>query len=119
VPFSSLEADEPTPGVGADRFRSQSDHWPGHWAQPPTPWTDVAAARLESKETRELVVDAIRSLPPGQRDVIALRDVEGWSAEEVCSILELSDGNQRVLLHRARSKVRSVLERSLQGAVPA
>jgi RNA polymerase sigma-70 factor, ECF subfamily len=119
VPFSSLEADEQTPGVPGDRFRPPTDHWPGHWSEPPTPWTDVPSARLESKETRELVADAIRSLPPAQRDVIALRDVEGWSAEEVCSVLGLSDGNQRVLLHRARGKVRSVLERTLQGAVTA
>lgn len=116
VPFSSLEADEVTPGVPGARFRPPSDRWPGHWSDPPTPWSDVPADRLEGEETRALIFDALRSLPPQQREVMALRDVEGWSAEEVCSLLQISDGNQRVLLHRARGKVRSVLEQSLKGA---
>jgi RNA polymerase sigma-70 factor (ECF subfamily) len=119
VPFSSLEADEHTLGVPGERFRPASDHWPGHWSEPPTPWSDVPAARLESKETRSLSCDAIRSLPQQQRDVIALRDVEGWSAEEVCAALALSDSNQRVLLHRARGKLRAVLEENLEDAVTA
>jgi RNA polymerase sigma-70 factor (ECF subfamily) len=72
---------------------------------------------MEGKETRALIFDAIRSLPPHQREVIALRDVEGWSAGEVCSVLSMSEGNQRVLLHRARGKVRAVLEQNLQRAV--
>jgi RNA polymerase sigma-70 factor (ECF subfamily) len=117
VPFASLEADERTLGVPGERFQTPTDRWPGHWSQPPSPWTDVPAASLEGKETRGLVFDAIRSLPPHQREVIALRDVEGWSAEEVCSVLSMSDGNQRVLLHRARGKVRAVLEQNLQRAV--
>jgi RNA polymerase sigma-70 factor (ECF subfamily) len=117
VPFSSLEADERTLGVPGERFRPPSDRWPGHWSEPPNPWTDVPAARLEGKETRALIFDAIRSLPPQQREVIALRDVEGWSSEAVCSALSLSEGNQRVLLHRARGKVRAVLEQNLQRAV--
>ena len=117
VPFSSLQADEQVLGVPGDRFRPPTDRWPGHWAEPPTAWTDIPAARLESEETRTLIFDAIRSLPENQRDVIALRDVEGWSAEEVCSMLGISDGNQRVLLHRARGKVRAALEQNLQGAM--
>ena len=107
VPFSSLVADEQTLGVPGDRFRPPTDRWPGHWSEPPSPWSDVPAALLDGKETRTLIFDAIRSLPPQQREVIALHDVEGWSAEEVCSVLALSDGNQRVLLHRARGKLRA------------
>ena len=117
VPFSSLEADEHTLGVPGDRFQTPADRWPGHWSAPPTPWTDLPASSLEGKETRALISDAIRSLPPQQREVMALRDVEGWSAEEVCSMLCLSEGNQRVLLHRARGKVRAVLEQNLEQAV--
>jgi RNA polymerase sigma-70 factor (ECF subfamily) len=119
VPFSSLEADEHTLGVPGERFRPATDRWPGHWSTPPDPWTDVPAARLEGNEIRTLIFDAIRSLPPQQREVIALRDVEGWSAEEVCAALALSDGNQRVLLHRARGKIRAVLEEKLEDAVTA
>jgi RNA polymerase sigma-70 factor (ECF subfamily) len=117
VPFSSLQADERILGVPGDRFRPPSDRWPGHWSEPPTPWTDIPDARLEGLETRALIVNAIRSLPQQQRDVIALRDVEGWTADEVCSALDISEGNQRVLLHRARGKVRAILERNLQPAV--
>ncbi len=61
-------------------------------------------------ETRELLARAISELPPGQQAVLSLRDVEGWSAEEVCNVLELSETNQRVLLHRARSNVQRALE---------
>jgi RNA polymerase sigma-70 factor (ECF subfamily) len=117
VPFASLEANEGTPGVPGERFQAPTDRWPGHWSQPPSPWTDVPAEALEGKETRALVFDAIRSLPLQQQEVIALRDVEGWSAEEVCSALSISEGNQRVLLHRARGKVRNVLEQHLPRVV--
>jgi RNA polymerase sigma-70 factor, ECF subfamily len=57
-----------------------------------------------------VIDDAIRTLPPSQQQVITLRDIEGWSSEETCNALELSETNQRVLLHRARSKVRAALE---------
>jgi RNA polymerase sigma-70 factor (ECF subfamily) len=117
VPFSSLEGDEHTVGVPGERFQTSTDRWPGHWSEPPSPWTDVPAAALEGKETRTLIFDAIRSLPPQQREVMVLRDVEGWSAEAVCSALSLSEANQRVLLHRARGKVRAVLEQNLPRAV--
>jgi RNA polymerase sigma-70 factor (ECF subfamily) len=73
----------------------------------------VEAERLLADETIAVVDSAIDSLPPSQRAVIALRDVEGWSAEEVCNALELTETNQRVLLHRARSKVRKALEEHL------
>jgi len=117
VPFSSLAGpDDDAPAVDPDRFLS-SDHpaYPGHWASPPQSWDTMPEERLLAHEVRERVLEAIESLPPAQRSVISLRDVEGWSSEEVCDLLELSEGNQRVLLHRARSKVREALEGYLEG----
>ncbi len=109
VPISSLEGDEPA--VDPGRFLG-FDHprYPGGWSAPPRAWPedDVLAA-----ETLEQVRAAIDALPARQQEVIVLRDVEGWDAEEVCDALGLSEGNQRVLLHRARSKVRGELERYL------
>jgi RNA polymerase sigma-70 factor (ECF subfamily) len=108
LPFSSLEADEPA--VEADRFHGDGHAWPGHWAAPPAGFPEE---RLLAGETREVIEQAIEALPPTQRAVISLRDIEGWSAEEVCNALTLSETNQRVLLHRARSSVRAALEQYL------
>ena len=82
-------------------------------AAPPARWETLPEERLLSQETLRRVAEAIELLPPAQRAVIRLRDVEGWDADEVCELLGLSHGNQRVLLHRARSKVRAALERYL------
>ena len=112
VPFSALApeaADEESPSVASDRFSPPSDRWSGHWASPPAEW-DLPESRLLSSELRARLGEAIEGLPASQRAVISLRDVEGWSAEEVCNVLELSETNQRVLLHRARSGVRQELE---------
>jgi RNA polymerase sigma-70 factor, ECF subfamily len=117
MPMSSLVTDdEDGPVLDPDRFLP-ADHaqWPGHWAIGPTAWP-VPEEGLLAGETREVIVGAIRELPPTQRAVIALRDVEGWPPEEVCEALEVSEGNQRVLLHRARTKVRAELE-SYFGAI--
>jgi RNA polymerase sigma-70 factor, ECF subfamily len=116
VPFSELagfESDDEGPSVGPERFRGVDDRWAGHWASPPASWAGTPESRLVSKETLAVIRSAIEALPPAQAHVITLRDVEGWSSEEVCELLELSEANQRVLLHRARSKVRGVLERYL------
>jgi RNA polymerase sigma-70 factor (ECF subfamily) len=113
IPFSALEdpARVPEPAVGPDRFLDQAhDRWPGHWASTPSSWAGLPEERLLGKETRELVAHAIELLPPTQRAVISLRDVEGWNSEEVCNVLGVTETNQRVLLHRARSKVRGELE---------
>src|SRR5207245_1334064 len=99
TPFSSFEHEE-GPSVDPERFDRG-----GHWSAPPEPWRAVLDA-----EARGLVDQAIAALPDVQRRVITLRDVEGWGSEDVCNVLELSETNQRVLLHRARSKVRAALE---------
>jgi RNA polymerase sigma-70 factor (ECF subfamily) len=114
LPFSALRnpAGVPEPAVGPERFLDQEHpRWPGHWATPPAPWGPEE--RLLDRETEAVVAGAIERLPPAQRAVISLRDVEGWEAEEVCNALDLTETNQRVLLHRARSKVRRALEEYL------
>jgi RNA polymerase sigma-70 factor, ECF subfamily len=114
VPFSGLAADEEDgPSVEPERFFGADSRWAGHWASPPTSWAETPERRLASKETLHVIRAAIDALPPAQARVIVLRDVEGWTSEEVCELLGVSDANQRVLLHRARSKVRAVLERYL------
>jgi RNA polymerase sigma-70 factor (ECF subfamily) len=110
LPFSALERPDAVPeaAVDADRFLpADHDRWPGHWASKPEPWPEE---RLLASETAAVVERAIEALPPAQRAVISLRDVQGWNAEETCNALGVSETNQRVLLHRARSKVRQALE---------
>jgi RNA polymerase sigma-70 factor, ECF subfamily len=112
VPFAALAAAEDTgePSVDPDRFLP-ADHelFPGHWALMPTRWPTPEEGLL-SGEVRDVILAAIERLPKAQRTVIALRDIEGWSAEEVCVALEISAGNQRILLHRARTRVRAAIE---------
>jgi RNA polymerase sigma-70 factor, ECF subfamily len=118
VPFSCLSADEDDDWDGAvapERF--QHPEFPGGWSQPPADWRTIPEGRLLGRETVEQFKAAMADLPPRQQQVVALRDVEGWSAEEVCEALELSEGNQRVLLHRARSKLRAALETYLDELV--
>ncbi|BDG06077.1 RNA polymerase sigma factor [Anaeromyxobacter oryzae] len=109
VPMSALGRvdDEDGPAVPAERFRGESERWAGHWSEPPEPWPD---ARVESGEIAALVAAALETLPEAQRTVMSLRDVDGWEADEVCALLGITEGNQRVLLHRARSKVRAFVE---------
>ena len=114
VPFASLadhEAGEDHPSVAPERFLgADHDRWPHHWATPPRRWEELPDRHVESKETMARVRAAIEQLPPAQRTVITLRDIEGWESSEVCNTLEISETNQRVLLHRARSRVRADLE---------
>jgi RNA polymerase sigma-70 factor, ECF subfamily len=116
VPFSSLTAvsADSRPSVDRDRFQGPSDRWPGHWTSAPTSWSSIPEDRLLSQEMLELVRQALGRLPPNQREVITLRDVLGWSGSEVCNVLAISETNQRVLLHRARSRVRAAIEPYLQ-----
>jgi RNA polymerase sigma-70 factor (ECF subfamily) len=116
LPFSALQDPSrvPEPAVDADRFLDpEHPRWPGHWALKPEAWPEEA---LLAAETRGRLAEAIEALPATQRAVISLRDIEGWSSEEVRNALGLSETNQRVLLHRARSKVRAALESYLDEA---
>lgn len=113
VSFSSLSGEAEGPGepaVPPERFRGPDDKWPYNWAVPPQAWGESSDARLLADETLELVKRAIAQLSSAQQQVITLRDIEGWSAEDVCNVLAISETNQRVLLHRARSHVRATLE---------
>ena len=111
LPFASLEPDDPA--VPPDRFRGPEDQYTGGWKVFPANWQLLPEETLHQRAMLELIVATITSLPPAQRAVIRMRDVEGCSSEEVCDALGVSEGNQRVLLHRARSRVRSALEQHL------
>jgi RNA polymerase sigma-70 factor (ECF subfamily) len=114
VPFSELGPEEAS--VAPERFRGPDDRYPGHWAAFPSDWARIPEERLLATETLAQVEHAIAELPPAQAIVITMRDVEGFDADDVCDALEISEGNQRVLLHRARSKVRQALEDYLDAA---
>jgi RNA polymerase sigma-70 factor (ECF subfamily) len=115
VPFSSLAGgdDEDEAPVDADRFLGQDHRWAGVWASAPRSPRDVPEERLMAGEARDRIAGAVETLPENQRAVITLRDIDGFDAEEACEILGISEGNQRVLLHRARAKVRAALEEYL------
>jgi RNA polymerase sigma-70 factor, ECF subfamily len=114
VPVSSLTPADDEPAVDPARFRPFDDpRYPGGWTLPPAP---LPEERLLAEETLARVREAIAALPARQQEVILLRDVEGWEPEEVSEALGITDGNQRVLLHRARSKVRTELEHYLEAA---
>lgn len=119
IPFSSLfdaSAEPGEPSVDADRFQAAGARAPGHWASPPGQWRQDPESQAVSSETRAQVGAAIRMLPDAQREVITLRDIDGLTSSEVCNLLKISDTNQRVLLHRARGKVRKALEAYIEGA---
>ena len=113
IPFSSLEdsdTDHAEQAVDPDRFLPVDHRWPGHWVSFPSNWEEMLEDRILSQETSDCINRAIEALPPNQREIITLRDIEGWTSEETCAFRGISEVNQRVLLHRARSKVRRVLE---------
>jgi RNA polymerase sigma-70 factor (ECF subfamily) len=111
IPFSSLAPDEDDgPSVDPDRFFAAGPY-AGHWLSFPANWSELPEERVLAKEVRAVVGGVIDGLPPAQREVITLRDLEGWHAAEACELLGIADGHQRVLLHRARTKVRDALER--------
>jgi RNA polymerase sigma-70 factor, ECF subfamily len=98
--ISDLEA-----AVDAARFDPA-----GNWSRPPAPWTDLVDDRLAAIQMADLIRTALADLPVRQREVVTLRDIEGLTSEEVCGVLEITVANQRVLLHRGRSKIRQLLE---------
>ncbi len=107
LPFSSVfdDAGGDEPAVDPERFGPD-----GAWLLAPTGWGDSPEDKLETAECQALLHAAIEALPANQREVIRLRDVLGFTADEVCNALEVTETNQRVLLHRARSRVRKALE---------
>jgi RNA polymerase sigma-70 factor, ECF subfamily len=113
VPFSSLASDDLESGVSSvepDRFLPDGDRWAGHWASSPRRFDAEPESRLLGRETLVIVQRVVESLPETQRVVLTMRDIAGFEPEEVCDALGISEVNQRVLLHRGRSKVRSALE---------
>jgi RNA polymerase sigma-70 factor (ECF subfamily) len=109
LPFSSFPQEtEGEPALDTNCFQPGDEACPGYWAAPPRPWQNPDR-RVLSLEARARLKEALAQLPERQRMILGLRDIEGLSAQEVCGLLELSKENQRVLLHRARSRLRSVL----------
>ena len=98
------------PAVPADRFSPPGHRWDGHWQAPPRAWPETPEAALLSTETLGVVETCLQRLPETQRAVLILRDVEELSGEEACNALGITDTHQRVLLHRARSRMRALLE---------
>ena len=120
IPFSEFDVENSDePAVGAERFLPASHpQWPHHWATPPQPWSMGPEGTALDRETMAVVRRALEDLPRAQRVVVALRDVHGWPAADVCAALDLSEANQRVLLHRGRSRLRAVLERYFSDTDP-
>lgn len=119
IPFSSLAPDElelGEPSVDPDRFLPDGERWTSHWASSPRRFDDLPEGRLLSSETMGIVLRVVELLPDAQRIVLTMRDIAGFGAEEVCDALGISEVNQRVLLHRARTKVRRALEDYLEGS---
>jgi RNA polymerase sigma-70 factor (ECF subfamily) len=117
IPFSSMlrgdQEGRDEPAVDPSRFQGKRGEQPGAWARPPGEW-DSPEAKLATAEARLKLLEAIAALPQRQKEVLTLRDIQGWSAEETCNALDLTESNQRVLLHRARAKVREALERHFE-----
>jgi RNA polymerase sigma-70 factor (ECF subfamily) len=115
-PFAPLSGDGPV--VDPSRFRGPGETWTGHWRDEaaPEPWGPEG--RLLTAELRQMLLAALDTLPERQRQVVVLRDLEGLSTPEVAAVLDLSEGNVRVLLHRGRMRLRELLEDYLRGHRP-
>lgn len=121
IPMSAFldSTDAPSSSVDPGRFQSSGDRFPGGWVSLPERWDEQPEQRYLSSEGVHVALGTIASLPTAQREVVNLRDVAGWSSDEVCEALGITPGNQRVLLHRGRSKVRAALESALAEAAVA
>jgi RNA polymerase sigma-70 factor (ECF subfamily) len=97
------------PAVDSSRFGPD-----GAWISPPEQWIEEAEDRFAANRIAGLLRAALDSLPPRQREIVTLRDLEGMSSEEACTVLGISEANQRVLLHRGRNKLRQILEAELR-----
>lgn len=117
VPFSFFEGydrDTGDPAVPQERFLPTGDPFAGHWSELPASWEGDPVRQTLNREMAGYLEAAVEMLPEQQRMVLTLRDIQGWSADEVCNALGIAETNQRVLLHRARSKVRRALEEYLE-----
>ena len=114
--FSDIDdAASDSPTIAPDRFVGDSASASfNHWKVNPIPWKGIPEEELLSQETIDVIRKTISALPESQGRVITLRDMEELSSQEICNILGISETNQRVLLHRARAKVRQALENYLQ-----
>ena len=101
----SVPVADPEPAVDPSRFDVS-----GSWADPPERWIETAEERIEASKLADRIRARIDELPARQRQVVILRDIEEMSSEEVCAVLAISDANQRVLLHRGRSRLRQLFE---------
>ena len=113
VPFSDFAEDDAgyeETAVDPERFRGAMDQYPDHWSVSPRPWNSDPETELLTNETMSVLDGAVKMLPKAQQLVLTMRDINGWTPEEVCNALGISETNQRVLLHRGRSKVRAILE---------
>lgn len=110
IALEHQDEDEHEPSVAPERFYPAAHPYAHDWIALPANWDEIPEDRLVSQEVITYIQNAIATLPQTQREVITLRDVEGWGSAEVCNVLGISESNQRVLLHRARSKVRQLLE---------
>ena len=115
VPWSSVFAEDGRPTVELSLFRGADDEYPGGWVSFPPPWTTTESQVLAG-EVRNRLRDALDSLPERQRTVVTLRDILGHTSTEVCEMLGISEGNQRVLLHRGRAATRARLAPYLEAA---
>jgi RNA polymerase sigma-70 factor (ECF subfamily) len=121
VPFSSLGGDDPDtgePSVEPDRFLPEGERWASHWVSSPRRFDELPEGKLISRETMALVQEVVESLPEAQRAVLTMRDIVGFTSEDVCDALGISEVNQRVLLHRGRTRVRRALEQYVEGSPP-
>lgn len=110
IPFATNAPPGDEPAVDPRRFRRFTVRGRGQWKEPPCPWPGPEQRAIDG-DTAATIRAAVDRLPPDQREVVTMRDVLGWSAAEVCDALDITDGNQRVLLHRGRSRVRAAIER--------